>query len=168
MSSATIKSNPKGTSRKFIANVYSSFLQKVDAQGFTTEKCWIWKGAGKGNGYGNIRMKTFNITAHRRSYELFIGDVPAGLDVCHTCDNRYCVNPDHLFVGTRSENMADCQAKGRAAGGNRKHLTEAVVQDVRQRLAAGHSPRKIATQKDIDYHTITAIKEGRRYVRFGQ
>ncbi len=158
----------KGKSRQFVQNVYASFLRKVDAQGFGPDNCWIWKGAGKGNGYGNVRVKTENVAAHRRSYELFVSAIPDGMDVCHTCDNRFCVNPDHLFLGTRKENMDDCKAKGRAAGGNRKHLTEAAVQDIRQRLAAGHSPRKIANQKDINYHTITAIKEGRSYVGIGQ
>lgn len=154
--------------RKFIANRYTRFLRLVDTKGFEPSQCWIWLGAGKGNGYGSVRVDGHNITAHRVAYELFCGPVPSGADVCHTCDNRCCVNTDHLFVGTRLENMADCKSKGRAAGGNRKHLREHQVQEVRRRLAAGHSPRKVAVQMDISYETVTAIRGERSYVGIGQ
>lgn len=147
----------------FKPNTYIAFLKKVDVRGFDHRACWPWVGAGKGNGYGNVRVRGGNITAHRRAYELFCGPVPNGVDVCHTCDNRWCVNPDHLFLGTRRENMSDCQSKGRTAGGVRKHLQESQVQEVRRRIHAGLSPRKVAVQMDINYHTLIAIKEGRSY-----
>ena len=90
------------------------------------------------------------------------------MDVCHRCDNRWCVNPYHLFVGTRAENMADMKAKGRGDGGNRKHLSEKLVQEIRRRLHAGTAPRVIAETMDVNYATITAIKSGRSYVGHGQ
>jgi len=148
----------------FVPNPYTSFLQKVDVVGFDPGACWAWTGAGKGNGYGHVTVARKQMTAHRRSYELFCGQIPPQMDVCHTCDNRWCVNPDHLYVGTRQENMTDCKAKGRTAGGNRKHLPEWAVQEIRRRLNAGHSPRKISVQMDANYNTVIAIKEGRSYV----
>jgi len=151
--------------RAFIPNKYTRFLSKVNAHGFDPNVCWEWKGGGKGNGYGNIKTERGHMGAHRAAYYLFCGDVPDGLDVCHTCDNRFCVNPDHLFVATRKINVADMVSKGRAAGGNRKHLKECQVQHIRQRLHAGDSARKIANQLDINYNTITAIKRGDSYVR---
>ena len=151
----------------FVPNRYTRFLSKVDHKGFDPTRCWEWTGAGKGNGYGAVSLDRRNTPAHRVSYELFCGEVPPGLDVCHSCDNRFCVNPDHLFVGTRQQNMTDMQTKGRGAGGSRKHLRESHVQEIRRRLAAGHAPRKIAVQMDVNYGTVTAIKEGRSYGRIG-
>lgn len=149
--------------RPFIPNKYSRFLQKVKTDGFTPDRCWLWVGAGKGNGYGHLSCDGENELAHRQAYKLFCGEIPAGMDVCHTCDNRNCVNPDHLFLGTRKENMEDCKTKGRTSGGRRKHLCESTVQEVRRRLDAGHSPRRVSAQMDVNYHTITAIKRGESY-----
>lgn len=144
-------------------NKVIAFLQKANTHGMDASVCWEWMGAGKGNGYGH----TSHGGAHRRSYELLVGAIPDGMDVCHRCDNRYCVNPDHLFVGTRAENMADMKLKGRGPAGRRKHLTEAHVQEVRVRLAAGTPARVVSEVMNINYATITAIQGGRSYVRFG-
>jgi HNH endonuclease len=73
-------------------------------------ECWIWQGSLRG-GYGECAEGL----VHRVSYELFVGPVPDGLCVLHTCDTPTCYNPDHLFVGTRVDNVHDMIAKGRAA-----------------------------------------------------
>ena len=93
-----------------------ALLAKVNVD--AVSGCWVWTGATKGNGYGH----TSRGPAHRRSYELFVGPIPAGMDVCHHCDNRPCINPAHLFVGTRLENMQDCKRKGRTARGEKLAL----------------------------------------------
>lgn len=150
--------------RKFIANKYTRFLSKVDCKNFDPDTCWPWTGGGKGNGYGNVRINGTNIASHRLSYLLFVGEIPIGMEVCHTCDNRHCVNPDHLLVGTRKDNVADMVHKGRAAGGKRKWLKEDHVQEILRRLSSGHSRRKISVQMNINYSTVSAIARGDSYV----
>ena len=83
--------------------------------------CWVWTNAVDSLGYGSFRRKWKGITqrAHRAAYEAFIGNIPADLWVCHTCDIRSCCNPAHLFLGTRQDNINDAMVKGRLKGLNR-------------------------------------------------
>ena len=84
--------------------------------------CWLWLGAASdGMGYGTIgevlpdgSRKSHHV--HRLSYEIHVGPIPAGMEILHRCDTPLCVNPDHLSVGTHTDNMRDCVAKGRARG----------------------------------------------------
>jgi hypothetical protein len=75
--------------------------------------CWEWQGKMFTNGYGDMSIDNKHYLAHRLSYKLFNGHIPDGLCVLHKCDNRKCVNPDHLFLGTAHDNMQDCLKKHR-------------------------------------------------------
>lgn len=82
--------------------------------------CWEWNKTKTSTGYGRLGRKSGPLMgywlAHRYSYEKHVGRIPSGMLVCHKCDNRLCVNPAHLFVGTHKDNTQDSIAKGRFVG----------------------------------------------------
>lgn len=105
-----------------------------------TDDCWYWIAAKSPKGYGNLWNGNRVEHAHRVAYKLFIGPIPDGLFVCHTCDEPSCVNPAHLFLGTNEDNQRDASRKGRTAAGT-KHpnskLTSEQVIEMRTLYATG-------------------------------
>jgi hypothetical protein len=88
--------------------------------------CWLWQGSTDDNGYGQLTVNGEHKRAHRYYYEQKYGCIPDGLCGCHECDNPLCCNPDHIFLGTKADNMADMYAKGRDCH-TKRHLQAAAV-----------------------------------------
>lgn len=100
-----------------VSVVYGNPQKRIKSKIVVDENgCWLWQGATAPNGYGSTTHKDKQISAHRLSYIAFKGEIPDGMYVCHKCDVRNCVNPDHLFLGTHSDNMQDMVNKGRHPG----------------------------------------------------
>lgn len=136
--------------------------------------CWIWDGnINTASGYGRLFFEGRNLMAHRVSYELHHGPVPAGMHVCHKCDNPPCVNPDHLLPGTDADNVADKMSKGRWGGGplpgERNHnskLTDAQVSEIKGLLKLPNFRGKCAQLGrafGVDECAIHHIKSGRAW-----
>lgn len=126
-------------------------------------ECWIFQGFvdDKATGYGSFALDGIHsMGAHTASYRLYKGDIPKGILVRHTCDNRPCVNPDHLVLGTQLDNMADCVERRRIAIGERQGLavmTEQRVRDLREQHAAGATQTALAADFGISIATASQI-----------
>jgi len=126
-----------------------------------TDTCWIWTGGLDGKGYGRAAIGGGKRRgAHRVSWMINVGEIPEGLYVCHTCDNPPCVNPEHLFLGTQFDNMADAREKRRNNYGSRNggaKLTDAQVLQIR---ADPRIQRVIADEYGIGQAQVCRIKTG--------
>jgi transcriptional regulator of aromatic amino acid metabolism len=130
--------------------------------------CWNWKLSTIGKGYGQLHVRHLKERfAHRVAYRAFKGDIPADTDVLHTCDNKLCVNPSHLFLGTKKDNAQDMKAKDRHLYGElntEAKLTEKqVLQIHRLYKAGGVSTYQLADRFGVSQSTIWKILKGHRW-----
>jgi hypothetical protein len=137
-----------------------------------TDSCWLWTGATRDFGYGVINMGGAHGKAecsHRLSWIIHNGDIPSGMCICHKCDNPLCVNPNHLFLGTRSDNNKDMQSKGRydkikrpkGEKHGRSKLTNEQVFSLRQDRKSGMVYRELSQKYNISIASAQRIAIGK-------
>jgi hypothetical protein len=145
------RGRPKGTKNKWHwrSPLEERFWEKVDKKG--ENECWNWLAFVHPTGYGKIAINRKMYHAHRISWELTNGKIPEGMFVLHKCDNRKCVNPDHLFLGSNKDNMKDMVNKGRGKHPDNRgerhglhKLTEENVRKIREIYKT-----KVYTQEEI-------------------
>lgn len=149
------------TLREILSHVNK--VERVDFLG----PCWEWMGYTDGKGYGRTSFRGQMLRAHRLMFGLFVGPVDE-VCVCHICDNRLCCNPEHLFAGTRSENIKDAKSKGRTwhptgDRNGRARLVYAQVTEIRHARDAGISQGEIAIRFGISQQQVSKIVAGKRW-----
>lgn len=137
--------------------------------------CWEWTGSLKSSGYGQFWLRGRMLAAHRVAFEIAGGAIGLAQDVCHRCDNRRCVRPSHLFVGTRSENMLDASRKGRCwqqtspekqprgERHGRARLSESDVRAIREGVAHGAAKGEVADRFGVTVSTVKSIASRRTW-----
>ncbi len=129
-----------------------------------TDGCWEWIASQKGKpgkNYGIVTFRQRFYGAHQVSWILANGEIPNGYYVCHKCDNRLCVRPDHLFLGTPTDNSQDCIKKGRFVAGGRRKLTLEDARKIRAEKGAGEATSAIAKRYGLCFSHVWGVINNR-------
>ena len=145
---------PKGIYRRE-KSLIQRFMEKVGPP--TATGCREWKAALCG-GYGILRYRNANVGAHVAAAMAYYGVIPEGMIVCHRCDNKICVNPSHLYIGTYQENVHGALRRERFMGARKVRLSTKEIAEIR---LSPLSNRKLGDQFGISYATIGSIRLGR-------
>lgn len=150
------------------------FWSRVDKSG--TNGCWLWLGCtcGSTSIYGTHGYQGKTYKAHRLAYELTHGPIPNGMLACHRCDNKLCVNPDHIFLGTQKDNISDMYRKGRnrnvSLRGEENHRSKYTTNqavDVKTLRLNGTSMKQISELTGVSEPAVNSICQGRVWRHVG-
>lgn len=124
--------------------------------------CWLWQGCFGKDGYGVIGVGKHQKRTHRVAYECFVGEIPNGMLVCHTCDQPACVNPNHLFLGTAKENYDDMVEKGRKRAAMRdnrpsSNIKQKDIQSLIEMRKSGKTLKEISVLYGVSFQTVSRI-----------
>jgi len=146
----------------------TSFLNKIEIDPITD--CWIWKGSiANCKRYGSVGIGGKSYLAHRASFWLFNNINPGEKCVCHKCDNGFCVNPQHLFLGSQKDNVLDMESKKRSVhpkceSHGRAKLNKEQVLDIRNKHKLGKSIRCLAKEYSMSRPTISRIVNNKGWI----
>jgi hypothetical protein len=146
------------------SDLFKRFWSKVK-RGEPNE-CWPWLAHRDRHGYGRFTVRGRSALAHREAYALFYGHEPQGMLVCHSCDNRSCCNPDHLWAGTHGDNVRDMLAKGRQDDrrGERNPATKLTAdQACAIRNAVGVKQSTLAARYGVSVSMVSLIRLGQAW-----
>lgn len=140
-------------------------MKKLIQNTSIADQCWNWTASLNANGYGKYAVNKSWALAHRHSYETFMGPIPDGLEVCHRCDNRACINPFHLFLGTHSDNMLDMVNKGRSGrlAGEKHPQARLNANKVLEILTSARSAKQLASDYGVTKELIYQIRKGKAW-----
>lgn len=145
------------------APILERFMSKVLPE--PNSGCWLWATGLDNKGYGRFgsgSKKTMRL-AHRMAYEHFVGPIPDGLFVCHKCDVRSCVNPDHMFLGNHQDNMTDRNKKSRQVRGTKQHMSKINEDIVRYIRSSQKNCTELAAEVGINQSSVSAVRTRRTW-----
>lgn len=154
-------------SRRRVVRDHDSVRRRLEAGSIPEPNsgCLLWCRALNERGYGVIGYggKQHQGYAHRAAYMVHIGPIPDGLQVCHKCDVRSCINPQHFFLGTAAENLADCHAKGRASVGQKHGMAKLGPEQVRAIRRDTRPLKVVANEYSISQAAVSVIRNRIRW-----
>jgi HNH endonuclease len=149
-------------SHKDIPDLMTSLRQKLESRvEKRSDGCHIYTGQNNGH-YGQLEYKRKTYLAHRASYMVFKGEIPEGKLVCHSCDVRLCINPEHLWIGTHADNVNDMHAKGRARYNPRSKLTDGAVNLLIEEVKNGSTITSVALKYGVSQSMASMYASGKR------